>query len=389
MRRLMLLGSAVVFLDVVFFSAITPLLPEYVDDLGLSKAGAGVLSGAYAAGTLVMSLPGGLLATRIGPRKTLIAGLLVLGAASFSFGFANQALVLDLTRAAQGAGGALAWSGSLSWLVIESPDERRGAVIGAVLGVAVAGELLGPLLGALATQIGTEPVFSAVLVLTLVLSAAALRMPETVRGESGRLADLWATMRTPPVLRATFYVAVPSLLFGVVTVLGPLRIDELGGGAALVAVAFTIGAALEATISPLVGRLADRSGRLRPFAAGLSVCAVAIVLMAIVDALGPLVAAIVAISVGAGLCFTPALTMLSDSAEATGLHQGFSAGLTNMAWASAQVAGGLGGGALAGAAGDLLPCALVSALLLVTAASAWRRRAEVGEGEVAAGATAP
>lgn len=59
MRRLLLLGSVVVFLDVVFYAAITPLLPDYVDDLGLSKAAAGVLSTAYAAGTLLASLPAG------------------------------------------------------------------------------------------------------------------------------------------------------------------------------------------------------------------------------------------------------------------------------------------------------------------------------------------
>ena len=52
MRRLLILASAMVFFDVVFFSAIAPLLPDYVSELGLSKAQAGVLSASYAAGTL-------------------------------------------------------------------------------------------------------------------------------------------------------------------------------------------------------------------------------------------------------------------------------------------------------------------------------------------------
>ena len=64
--------------------------------------------------------------------------------------------------------------------------------------------------------------------------------------------------------------------------------------------------------------------------------------------------------------------MLSDAAEASGLHQGFSAGLTNMAWATGQVCGGVGGGAAAEATGDALPCLLVAAMLPVTAAAAWR-----------------
>ena len=55
-----MLVSAIVLVDVIFYSAITPLLPSYVDDLGLTKSEAGILAGAYAAGTLAASLPGGL-----------------------------------------------------------------------------------------------------------------------------------------------------------------------------------------------------------------------------------------------------------------------------------------------------------------------------------------
>jgi len=98
MRRLLLLGSTVVFLDVAFYTAITPLLPGYVDDLGLSKAAAGVLSAAYAAGTLIAALPAGLIAVRFGARRALLAGLLLLGLASLAFGFGHRVAVLDGAR---------------------------------------------------------------------------------------------------------------------------------------------------------------------------------------------------------------------------------------------------------------------------------------------------
>ena len=64
MRRLVLLVSAVVLVDTMFYAAITPLLPELTRELGLAKAGAGVLAGAYAAGTLLGALPAGWLAAR-------------------------------------------------------------------------------------------------------------------------------------------------------------------------------------------------------------------------------------------------------------------------------------------------------------------------------------
>jgi MFS family permease len=370
MRRLLLLGSTVVFLDVAFYTAITPLLPHYADDLGLSKGAAGVLAAAYAAGTLLASLPAGFMAARAGPRRTLLCGLLLLGLASLAFGFGRNALVLDAARFAQGVAGALAWAGALTWLIVATPERRRGSVIGDVLGIAIAGALLGPGLGALAAAVGTEPVFSSVLVLTVALSLAALRIPEPGRGERQRVEEVREAILSPQVLRATWYVAAPSTMFGVVAVLAPLRIDELGGGAGLVAAGFTAGAGLEAVLAPLVGRLSDRVGRLRPYAAGMLISAAAIALVPAAGALGVILTVLIAVSLGAGVCFAPALAMLSDAAEATGLHQGFATGLINVAWAIGQVSGSVGGGAAAGAAGDALPCMLAAALLLVTAVAA-------------------
>jgi MFS family permease len=100
------------------------------------------------------------------------------------------------------------------------------------------------------------------------------------------------------------------------------------------------------------------------------ISAVAIALVPAPETLGLMLAVLVVTSLGAGICFVPALAMLSDSAEATDLHQGLAAGLINIAWASGQVFGGVAGGAAATGAGDALPCLLAAALLLATVAAA-------------------
>lgn len=372
MRRLLVLASVMVFFDVVFFSAIAPLLPDYVSDLGLSKAQAGILTAAYAAGTLFGSLPAGLTAAHFGPRRTVIVGLLLLGVTSVIFGFAGEFGLLVTARLGQGAAGALIWSGALTWLVTASPPERRGSVIGTVLGTAVAGALVGPALGALAAEVGTEAVFSGVLVAAVVLAVFASRTPEARAPEQQDLHEVAATILSRPIVLATTFVAIPSVMFGAVEVLVPLRIDELGGGHGLIAGGFIAGAALEAALAPISGRYSDRAGRRTPFMVGLSICAAAMAAIAIAQTLGLVIAALIVTSLGAGICFAPVLTMLSEIAESSGLHQGFASGLSNMAWASGQVVGGVAGGAVASVAGNAAPSFAIVALLLVTVAYAHR-----------------
>jgi len=366
MRRLLILASAMVFFDVVFFSAIAPLLPDYVADLGLSKAQAGVLSASYAAGTLIFSLPAGLLAAHAGPRRTVIGGLLLLGVASVAFGFAHEFLLLDLARFTQGAAGALIWSGALTWLVTTAPPERRGSVIGTALGTAVAGALFGPVLGALAAEVGTELIFSAVLGVAIVLALVAARLPEAKAPERQDSHEVIETIFSRPILLATAFVAIPSVMFGAVEVLVPLQIADLGGGHALIAAGFIAGAALEAVLAPIAGRYSDRAGRRMPFMVGLSICAVAMAAVAIGQTMGIVMTGLILTSLGGGICFTPALTMLSEMAEANRLHQGFAAGLSNMAWAAGQVVGGLAGGGAASVAGNAAPSLAIIVLLLAT-----------------------
>ncbi len=372
MRRLLFLASAMIFFDVAFFAAIAPLLPSYVDDLGLSKAQAGILSASYAAGTLIASLPAGFVASRVGPRRTVIAGLLLLGASSLAFGLVDQITLLDTARFIQGIAGALIWSGALTWLITSAPEEKRGSVIGTALGTAVAGALLGPALGAVAATVGTGPVFGSVLVVALALAYAASRLPESGAPQRQSLREVRETMLSRPVRDAAIFVAVPSVMFGAIEVLVPLRIDALGGGHGVIAAGFIAGAGLEAVLAPIAGRYSDRVGRRNPYVLGLSICALAMVAIALAQALGSVLAALIVTSLGAGLCFAPALTLISDVAESSGLHQGFAAGLSNMAWASGQVVGGIGGGVVASLTGNALPAIAIAALLLLTVLYAFR-----------------
>src|SRR4051812_25286130 len=154
MRRLVTLVSVVVLVDTMFYEAITPLLPYYVDRFGLSKSAAGALAAAYPAGTLLFSLPAGWLAVHLGVRRTLLGGLALMAASSLVFGFASTDWLLGAARFCQGVGSACTWAGGFAWLVAAAPYARRGEVIGTAFGAAIGGVTLGPVLGAIARAAG-------------------------------------------------------------------------------------------------------------------------------------------------------------------------------------------------------------------------------------------
>ena len=367
MRRLLTLACAVVFLDVTFFAVLTPILADYKADLDLSDGEAGILAGAFAAGTLVSALPAGWLAARVGPRKTMITGLVGIGIFSPIFGFADNIYVLDASRFMQGASGALMWAGSVSWVVSASPKARRGEMIGAVIAAAVVGDLLGAPIGALAHEIGTEPVFATVFFAAAILIAVAAGIPDASEMPRQPVREAIAVVRRSNVPRLVFVLGGPSLAFGFLVVVAPLKMDELGASPWVIAAAFAAGSAVEAVAGPWIGRVSDRVGRIGPYLIGLAVISVAIVSIGVFEAVPLLAAAVVVCAFGAGLSFTPASTLLTDAATSSGLNQGYASGAANVAWGGGQMLGAVGGGFLAGAAGYLLP-ALVTVTIIAAVA---------------------
>jgi MFS family permease len=83
--------------------------------------------------------------------------------------------------------------------------------------------------------------------------------------------------------------------------------------------------------------------------------------------------AVIAIASSLGAFWAPAMALLSDAADTFGLDQGLAAGLMNLAWASGQIIGAVGGGAVAKATGDGRPMTLTAALCAASlVALPWR-----------------
>ncbi|HEY2353788.1 MAG TPA: MFS transporter [Gaiellaceae bacterium] len=335
MRRLLLLVSALVAVDTMLFAALTPLLPHFASSLHLSKTGAGVLVGAYAAGALVGGLPGGAAAARLGSRRAVLVGLTLMGLSSLAFAFAHGYWALCGARFLQGCGSGFTW--------------------------AVFGALFGPVVGALAALVGRAPVFVALAGLAVVLGVWSFRI-EPAPPEHPSAAAMSRALRNSVFLGGLALMCLPALLFGVLSTLAPLHLSAAGWGAAAIGAVWLVGAALETVISPATGRVLDRRGARLPVEFSLA----AGTLLSIGLAIGPrplLYVPLVVLSAGAfGILFTPAFALLADGAEQSRLPQGMAFGLMNAAWAMGALLGPAAGGAIAAASGDVVPFLIAAAL---------------------------
>jgi MFS family permease len=373
MRRLLLLVCALVWVDTMLYAALTPLLPHFAHTLHLSKAGAGVLVAAYAAGALIGGLPGGAAAVRLGARRAVLVGLALMGLSSIAFAFVHGFWPLCAARVLQGCGSGFTWAGAFAWLLAAAPRDRRGELIGTALGAAVFGALFGPVIGAAAAVIGRGAVFSGVAGLAVVLAAWTLRL-DPIPPETPSVSAMARALRNSYFAAGLALMALASLLWGVLTTLAPLRLAAAGWGATAIGAAWLVAAGLETVLSPVAGRMLDRRGVAPPVKVALVAGAAVSVGLAFSPRPLAYVPLIVLAGGAYGVLFTPAFALIAEGAEQTSLAQGMAFGLMNAAWATGALVGPAAGGAIAAASGDVVPF-LVSAGVCAATLAATRSRA--------------
>jgi predicted MFS family arabinose efflux permease len=365
-RRVLFLAGAIVLVDTIFFTALTPLLPHYANALGLGKAGAGVLAAAYPAGAFFGAIPSGVVAARLGVKPTVLAGMTVVAATTALFGFAGAAWELDLARFCQGLASAFSWTGALAWLVAAAPADRRGRLLGQAFAAAVGGALFGPVLGGIASVAGTRWTFGLVAAASLGVAVWAASTPATKPEEPAGIGTLIRALGDRRIRLAFWFVTLPALYFGTLSVLAPLRLAELGFGAVAIGAVWLVTAGLEAVNNIWIGRVTDRAGILRPIRGALIASIAIAALLPWPDRRFELAGLVVCAGLAFGSFYTPGMTLLTHAAEARGLDYGYAFALMNLAWAPGQAGGAALGGAVAEATSDAVPYLTLAVLALFT-----------------------
>jgi len=340
----------VVFVDLLGFGMVIPVLPLYAKTLGAKEAWVGLLSSGYSAMQLVFAPVWGRLSDRVGRRPVLLASIAMTAVAFAMYGLASSFAWLLVARLFAGIATANIAIAQAYVADVTTPETRAKGmgIIGAAFGL---GFVLGPAFGGVLSRSSlAAPSFAAA-----GLAAANLVACWFVLGEPGQrraathgarlrgLAPLKSELARPGVLAliAIYFLSITafSAMENTYAFLAteryriePRNVFWLFAYIGLIVVVVQGG---------LIGPLTKRFGEKRLLVAGLVFQGCALAALPFAVGIPGLLAATAPLAVGSGLT-SPALSaLLSKLARSD--DQGGTLGLGQSAAAFGRIAGPEGG----------------------------------------------
>ena len=343
---------AVVFVDLLGFGIVLPLLPTYAAAFHVSPTAIGFLVTSFSLLQLVAVPVWGGISDRFGRRPVLIVGLVGSTASYVLFAVAGSYSALLVSRIVAGAMGATIGVAQ-AYIADITPPERRAHAMG-ILGAAFAmGFILGPALGGIlsAHSYSSAGVVAAGLCAANALAALAW-LPETPRHvATARLGRVpLATLAMP--LAVSFLVTAS---FAVIHVTLPLfGRDVWHDSTRQMGMLFAYMGIISAVVQGgLVGRLAARVGERRVAAAGGLLLAAGLALVPEVSGRLALYAALGTLAAGSALATPTVYALVSRRAAAS--QQGAALGINQAASTLGRIAGPTLAGFLIGVSGLRAP----------------------------------
>ncbi len=368
-KRAFLILFLSIFIDLIGFGIVLPLLPFYAQSFGASASTVTMLFSIYSLAGFVANPFWGRLSDRIGRRPLLLLSLAGSGIAYFWFSLATSLITLFLARALAGIMScsiviAQAYIGDIT-----TPENRSKGmgVIGAAFGL---GFILGPALAGILVGVGDEPnlrlpLFAAAATSGIALILAWFLLPESssvvsVSGESQAETDpqspeplqeisppISSVIRDNPVIAILMGLSflLPFGLLGANTILALWLGQAWEWGAQQVGYLFVLVGVMASIVQGgLIGPLVKRLGERRVLLVGLGSASLGLIALPQTHQILTLILAVITYNVGESLCRPSLSGLLSQSVS--GQQQGQFLGMAQSAGALAAVTGPLVAGLL-------------------------------------------
>jgi DHA1 family tetracycline resistance protein-like MFS transporter len=381
------LGMAV-FVDLLGFGIVLPLLPLWAERFGASPIVIGLLLASYAVMQFLLAPVWGRVSDRVGRRPVILVALAGSALAALALGLADALWMIFLARIFHGAAGA-SYSVAQAYVAdVTEPDQRaRGmGMIGAAFGL---GFVAGPAIGAVTAALDPRLPFLFAAALAAVNFVVAWRvLPESLAPErrgrgSSRVALLRRALGSRAVAPLVWMSFVATLAFvGMESTFALFMDRRLDFGPPEVAWAFAyVGLLAAASQGLMVGPLVRRFGEPKVLLVGLVITGVGLLGLALVTNVGALLVALAPLALGSGLVFSTTTSLISRRVGEA--DQGGALGLTASVSGLARIVAPIGATVLFQALDPGVPLAVGGVMFLACAVALGAllpRQSETGDG---------
>jgi predicted MFS family arabinose efflux permease len=350
-RMVLLLLAAVQFTSIVDFMIVMPLGPQLMRTLDIGPKHFGWVVSSYTLAAGVAGLVASTVLDRFGRKATflaLYAGFLV---GTLCCGIAPTYEALLAARIVTGAFGGVLGGQALTIIADLFPESQRGRATGILMSAFALASVLGVPAGIfLGTRFGWHTPFLVLVALGTPLLAVALAVMPPLRDHVSQhhahpLTQLRETLTHPNHLRA--FALIVTLMFGgfsVIPYVSAYYVANVGVTETQLTIVFAVAGACTLIGSPVIGRLADRHGKLLVYRVVAPISALAMIVLTNL----PRVGVIAASATSAGLMLTnagrmvAAMSMVTSAVEPRkrGGFMGVNSSLQHMATGAGAAMGG-------------------------------------------------
>jgi multidrug resistance protein len=296
---------------------ISPVLPLYARDFGVSAAMVGAAVSVFGLARLLLNLPTGFLSDRLGRRLLMVSGAVTVALGYLLCAVAGNIWHLLAYRFIAGAGSAMFMTAAITLVTDISTPENRGRMLSLYQGSLLAGVSVGPAVGGVTAELlGLRAPFVLVGVLAGACALWALREtppPEALADPAPDPGPEGADAASETPVRSLFtnagFTLASLVTFSIFftrtgtrqTVLPLVGADELGLGAGALGGIFAMMALLNLAMIGPSGAWADHYGRKLVIVPSALVSALGLALFALTGSLALFLIAAVLVGLGTGL----------------------------------------------------------------------------------------
>jgi len=377
-----------VFIDLLGFGIIIPLLPFYAETFGATAFTVGLLATSFSLMQFIFAPIWGRLSDRVGRRPIILLGLLGSCLSYFGFGMASTLTSLFAARIFAGIAGANIPTAQAVVADLTTPENRAKGMgmVGAAFGL---GFIFGPAIGGFLSRYGySVPAFFASGLSLVNFVAAWFLLPETLKPEHraiervGRLDALRSALARPhlPLLLVIGFLVVAAFS-GYESTFALFSERVYGFHASSIGYVFAfVGIVLVIVQGFLVGKVVKKIGEHHIVPASLAIVAIGLLMIPATRSVAALLVANGVMAVGMGFNNPSLMSLISRYSSAE--DQGGVMGLTQSLNSLARIVGPLWGGFAFDHLGIGMPYITSAAVMGIAAAlsihALWRSQMSAG-----------